>query len=149
MALAGSCASEQATVDEPVVLTSDATPEEEVRDILGRFRDAVRREDVDEIVAHFSEQYSSDEATGTEAVREWWIRVIDTGIAATLDLSLDTAQLRIDGDTAEVEYFDEHGELACPNVETACSTPQRYLDFRLERDDQRGWTITGIPSESQ
>jgi hypothetical protein len=29
------------------------------------------------------------------------------------------------------------------------STPQPYLDFRLERGDHGAWLITGIPSESR
>ena len=50
---------------------------------------------------------------------------------------------------AEVTYFDQRGELACPNVSEPCSTPQPYLDFRLERGNHGAWLITGIPSESR
>jgi hypothetical protein len=81
MTLASGCADTQNAVDEPTVLTTDATAEEEVRTVLGQLRDAVRRADVNDTIADFSEQYSSNEATGLEAVREWWTRVIDTGFA--------------------------------------------------------------------
>ncbi len=91
---------------------------------------------------------SSLEATGSAAVREWWGRVIETDLVAELDLDLSTADLVVTGDIAEVTYYDERGELACRDVTEPCTTPQPYLDFRLERDDELGWLIVGIPSEA-
>ncbi len=130
--------------------TGPATaPEAEVRDVLEGFRDAVRREDLEAVLALFSERYDSNEATGKAAVREWWTRVIDYGLSESLHLDLDTAELHVDGNMAEVTYYDENGELACPSVDTPCQTPQPYLDFRLERHDELGWLITGIPSEAR
>ena len=125
------------------------TSEHEVRAALSDLGDAVHRQDLDDIVAFFSPDYSSQEATGKSAVREWWARVINIDLAADLELDLTTAELDVDGDIAEVTYFDERGELACPNLTAPCSTPQPYLDFRLERGDDGTWQITGIPSESR
>ena len=133
----------------PPTNTPDGTSEHEVRAALSDLGDAVHRQDLDDIVAFFSPDYSSQEATGKSAVREWWTRVINTGLAADLALDLATAELDVDGDIAEVTYFDEHGELACPNVTEPCNTPQPYLDFRLERGDDDTWLITGIPSEGR
>ena len=123
--------------------------EQEVRAALSDLGDAVHRQDLDDIVEFFSPDYSSQEATGKSAVREWWTRVINTGLADDLELDLTTAELDVDGDIAEVTYFDEHGELACANVSEPCSKPQPYLNFRLERGDHDTWLITGIPSESR
>ena len=123
--------------------------EHEVRVALSDLGEAVHRQDLDDIVAFFSPEYSSREASGKRAVREWWARVINTGLAADLEFDLTTAELDVDGDIAEVTYFDERGELACLNVTQACSTPQPYLDFRLERGADDTWQITGIPSESR
>ena len=116
---------------------------------LTEFRAAVERHDLEAIMSFFAEDYSSREATGKSAVREWWTRVIDSGLADDLPFDLDTASLTVTGSTAEIIYFDERGELACHNLDTPCTTPQPYLDFRLEHDDQRGWLITGIPSEQR
>ena len=120
-----------------------------VEDTLDDFRAAVEREDLDTIMTFFSDDYSSFEATGKTAVREWWTRVIESGLADDLPFDLDTATLTVTGTTAEVTYFDETGELACTNLDTPCTTPQPYLDFRLHHDDELGWLITGIPSEQR
>ena len=133
----------------PPATTPGSTSEHEVRAVLSDLSDAVHRQDLDDIVAFFAPDYSSREATGKSAVREWWARVISTGLAADLELDLATAELDVDRDIAEVTYFDERGELACPNVSEPCSTPQPYLDFRLEQGDHGAWLITGIPSESR
>ena len=125
------------------------TSEHEVRAALSDLGEAVHRQDLDDIVAFFSPDYSSAEATGKSAVREWWTRVINIGLAADLELDLTTAELDVHHDIVEVTYYDERGELACSNVTEACSTPQPYLNFRLERGDQGAWLITGIPSESR
>ena len=114
---------------------------------LSDFRDAVERQDLEAIMGFFSEDYSSREATGTAAVREWWTQVLDSGLADSLPFDLDTASLTATDTTADVIYFDESGELACSNLDTPCTTAQPYLDFRLEYDDDLGWLITGIPSE--
>ena len=129
--------------------TPGGTSEHEVRAVLSDLGDAVDRQDLDDIVAFFAPDYTSPEATGRNAVREWWARVISTGLAADLELDLATAELAAGRDFAEVTYFDERGELACPNVSEPCTTPQPYLSFRLEQDDGGTWLITGIPSESQ
>lgn len=141
------CASQDDT--NPDTETSDDTSEREVRAALSDLREAVHRQDLDEIVMFFSPDYSSREATGKSAVREWWARVVNTDLAADLELDLTTAELDVESDVAEVVFFDEHGELACSNVTEPCNTPQPYLDFRLERTDQGVWLITGIPSETR
>jgi hypothetical protein len=123
--------------------------DDEVRLVLTRFKDAVHRNDLDAILGFFSDDYASNEAVGKDAVREWWTRVIDTRLVDSLSLDLQTAELRVDERTAEVIYFDQAGELSCPNVEAPCEGPQPYLDFRLDKDDRDGWVITGIPSERQ
>ena len=129
--------------------TSGGASAHEVRAVLSDLGDAVHRQDLDDIVAFFAPGYSSREATGKSAVREWWARVISTGLAADLELDLTTTELDVEGDIAEVIYFDERGELACPKVSGPCRTPQPYLDFRLEQGDHGAWLITGIPSESR
>lgn len=132
--------------DRSAVIVSDGV-EDEVRAALAELGDAVGRQDLDRITALFADDYASIEATGKDAVREWWVRVIDIGLAAEFDLDLTTAELVIAGDVAEVTYYDEHGEMACSNVAEPCTTPQPYLSFRLERDEQLGWLIVGIPSQ--
>ena len=125
------------------------TSKDAVRATLSELSDAVHRQDLDDIVAFFSPSYSSKEATGKTAVREWWARVLSSDIADDLTLEMMTAELDVDGDIAEVTYFDQHGELACPNLDEPCTTPQPYLNFRLERGDNGTWLITGIPSENR
>jgi ketosteroid isomerase-like protein len=120
---------------------------DEARLVLTQFQDAVHRNDLDAILGFFSDDFASNEAVGKDAVREWWTRVIETRLVDSLGLDLETAELMVDDKVAEVIYFDQAGELACPNVETPCEGPQSYLDFRLEKDDRGGWLITGIPSE--
>jgi ketosteroid isomerase-like protein len=148
IALASGCVGDKSDAGEKDRAGSTSA-EDEVRDVLTEFAGAVGREDLDGILVIFSEQYESNEAIGKAAVREWWTRVISTGLSASLPLDLETAELTVDGNIAQVAYFDESGELACPNTDAACQTPQRYLDFRLEKNDQLGWLITGIPSEGQ
>jgi ketosteroid isomerase-like protein len=118
-----------------------------VRLVLTKFQQAVHRNDLDAILGFFSDDFASNEAVGKDAVREWWTRVIETRLVDSLTLDLETAELSVDDTAAEVIYFDQAGELACPNVETPCEGPQPYLDFRLEKDAQGEWVITGIPSE--
>ncbi|MFW2383978.1 MAG: YybH family protein [Acidimicrobiales bacterium] len=124
-------------------------PEDAVRATLADLSEAVHRKDLDDIVAVFSPDYSSQEATGKSAVRDWWTRVLGSEIADDLTLDMTTAEIDVDSEVAEVTYFDERGELACHNLDEPCTTPQPYLDFRLERDNQGTWLITGIPSENR
>jgi ketosteroid isomerase-like protein len=146
MSVAVGCGAEQTSVGDPPTATSSSA-EDEVRVVLTQFSEAVQNEDLDGILIFFSDEYESNEATGKSAVREWWLRIVRSGQATSLPFDLGTAELDVDGNVAEVAYYDERGELACPNLETPCNSPQRYLDYSLEKDPQLGWLITGIPSE--
>lgn len=121
-------------------------PRADIRQTLIEFADAVHRQELDAIVQFFSDDFTSREATGKEAVRDWWTRVIETDLVAALALDLETANLRVGTDTAEVIYYDQRGELACTQSDTPCDTPQPYLAFSLTRHPEQGWLITGVPT---
>ncbi len=126
-----------------------ASRQDQVRATLTAFQQSVERQDLDAIVEFFSGSYSSREASGKPAVRAWWERLIETGLIEQLPFDPDTAVITAGPDTAQVIYYDERGELACTNPNEPCDSPQPYLDFRLDRDEQDRWLITGIPSEQQ
>ncbi len=82
-----------------------------------------------------------------DGLRAMWERISDSGFAADLELDIATAQIDIDGNIATVAFFDETGEISCPNINTPCDTPQPYVSLLLENEEGRGWLIIGTPPE--
>jgi hypothetical protein len=136
-----------AFVSDSVSVSEPATPEDEVRVALTQFKDAIRDKDIDAVLESYSDRYASDEAVGMAGLRAMWDRISDAGFAADLELDIETARIDIDGNIAAVAFFDETGEIACPNINTPCDTPQPYVSLLLGNEEGRGCLIIGTPHE--
>lgn len=147
--LLSSCGNDgnDAFVTDTVPVAEAGTPEQEVRLALDQFRASIRDKDIDAVLESYSERHSSDEAVGMDGLRSMWGRISDSGFAADLELNVDTAQIDINENVASVYFFDNSGEISCPNIDTPCDTPQPYVSLLLENEEERGWLIIGTPPD--
>ena len=138
---------DSASSGDSVASSEPSSPEDEVRAALARFKDAIRAKDIDAVLESYSDRHVSDEAVGMDGVRAMWDRISQAGFAADLELDIETAQIDIDRNVAAVAFFDNKGEIACPNIDRPCTTPQPYVSLLLENEEGRGWLIIGVPPE--
>jgi len=89
--------------------------------------------DIDDIMMYYSEKFSSEEAEDKEEMRKGLQEALDMGMLDNLDINLETSELAITGDTAEITIFDDDGEIE--------------MAFVLQKEDKDVWRIIGIPSE--
>lgn len=110
------------------------TDQQLVKTTINNWKQAIIAQDVDAIMANYSEDFSSREAEGKEGMREFWQEAIEEGMLENIDINLETARLTITDDTAEFSIFGDEGEIE--------------MDFTLKKEDKKTWRIIGIPSES-
>ena len=113
---------------------SGTTDQKLINTTMNRWKQAMIDQDVDAIMVHYSENFSSQEASGEEEMREFFEEAIGYGMLENLDINLETAQLTITDDTAEFSIFGANGEVE--------------MDFALRKEDKDTWRIIGIPSET-
>lgn len=101
---------------------------------MNSWKQAVIAQDIDAIMANYSEKFSSQEAEDKEGMREFFEEAIKEGMLENIDINLETARLTITDDTAEFSIFGDEGEIE--------------MDFTLKKEDKKTWRIIGIPSES-
>jgi polyhydroxybutyrate depolymerase len=113
---------------------SGPTDDQLINITMNNWKQAIVAQDVDAIMANYSEDFSSREAEDKEEMREFMEQAIDKGLLEDIDINLETAQLTINDDTAEFYIIGTNGEAE--------------MDFTLKKEDKGTWRIIGIPSEN-
>jgi ketosteroid isomerase-like protein len=97
---------------------------------MNSWKQAIIDNDVDAILAGYSEDFSSERVEGKDQMREFMEGAIDQGWLENIDINLEIAQLTITDDTAEfapVEIIGDNGEME--------------LNFTLKKEDKKIWRI--------
>jgi ketosteroid isomerase-like protein len=97
---------------------------------MNGWKQAIVSQDVDAILAGYSEDFSSERVDGKEQMREFMEGAVDQGWLENIDINLEIAQLTITDDTAEfapVEIIGDNGEME--------------LNFTLKKEDKKTWRI--------
>jgi ketosteroid isomerase-like protein len=106
------------------------TDEELINTTMNSWKQAIIDNDVDAILAGYSEDFSSERVEGKDQMREFMEGAIDQGWLENIDINLEIAQLTITDDTAEfapVEIIGDNGEME--------------LNFTLKKEDKKIWRI--------
>ena len=110
------------------------TDEELIKTTMKKWRLAMMAQELDAVMVHYSEEFSSSEAEDKEEMHEGFQEALDMGMLDNLDINLETSELTIRGDTAEITIFDDDGEIE--------------MAFTLRKEGKNIWRIIGIPSEA-
>jgi hypothetical protein len=98
--LAGGCQS---------VRSSD---EELIKGTMTNWKAALTTQDLDRLMATYSDNYGSARASSKDVVRQRMTRIFDRGYMDNVNVSLEGAEITIDGDKAEfgpVEFSSDEG----------------------------------------
>jgi hypothetical protein len=103
---------------------------------MNTWKQAIVTQDVDAIMANYSEDFSSESGESRGDTRQMFQYLISAGMLDNIDINLDTAQLSITDNTAEfspVDILSDMGEFT--------------VDFTLKKEDENTWRI--IESDEQ
>lgn len=91
-------------------LSSGPSDEALIAALLNQWEQGVREADVDKLMATFSDDFAHDgsdyQAKDTAALREFIEGSIDEGLFKDVELSLDDAEIKVNGDSASVYPID-------------------------------------------
>jgi len=109
------------------------TDEELINITMNNLKQAFIAQDIDAIMANYSEKFSSLEAEDKEGMRQLLGEAIDLGMLENIDINLETAQLTITDDTAEFSIIGDNGE--------------EEMAFSLKKEGKKTWRIIGDSSD--
>ncbi len=112
---------------------SAPTDRQLIKTTMNNWKKAIIAQDIDAIMANYSEKFSSIEAKDKEEMRKGLGEAIDSGMLENIDINLETAQLTITDDTAEFSIIGDNGE--------------EGMAFTLKKEDKKTWHIIGEPSK--
>lgn len=110
------------------------TDQQLIKTTMNNWKQAVIAQDVDAILAGYSEDFSSREAKDKEEMRIFMEEAIDKGLLKNIEINLKTARLTITDDTAEFSIIGDNGE--------------KEMEFTLKKENKKTWRIIGDPSDS-
>ena len=113
------------------------TDEELINTTMNSWKQAMIAQDIDAIMANYSEKFSSQEAENKEEMCKFFEEAIDKGFLENIDINLKTARLTITENSAEFspfEIIDDNGK--------------EEMKFILKKEDKKTWRIIGSPSDS-
>ncbi len=109
--------------------------EELIAGTVGTWKAGMIEQDVDKVMAAFSEDFSNYEVPDKDSMREFFEGVIDMGYLEDAEVILEDAETEIDENTATVYPID---------VSTAAGSVTIELTLTKE---EGGWLITGMEIE--
>ena len=77
-----------------------ANPKQDIKNALVKLQDAYVKQDIDAIMAVYSEDFSGEQGAGKAQVEEFLIGIKDQGYLADTEVVLDNVVIEVDGDTA-------------------------------------------------
>ncbi len=108
------------------------SPEEQAQQTVESFKAALLAQDMDALMAAFSEEFEHYEWGDKEGAADFLGQANDMGYLEDLEVVLDEAETEIEGDTATVYPIDLEGAFGAVTIE---------LVLTKEAD---GWLITGL-----
>jgi ketosteroid isomerase-like protein len=96
-----------------------ATQEQNIKTVLVKLQDAYVKQDLDGIMAVYSEDYRGQQGGRKEQVREFLESMMDQGYLADTEVVLDDVVVEVEGDTATVApvtYTGNWGQWDIKNV---------------------------------
>ena len=93
------------------------TDEELIAGMLADWNAAFAAQDLDQIMAAYSEDFESEQSADKEGVRGFLERAIDEGYLDGAEIILDGAETIIDGESATVSPVDLDGDFGSVSLE--------------------------------
>lgn len=110
----------------------DKTVEGQILLTMDQWAEALTSGDIEKTMTFYSENFAGTEAKNKEGMSELLNEAKSYGMLLLLKIDLRTADLKVEGDTAEIVIYNEDGELE--------------MDFALAKEGN-DWRIIGVPSE--
>mgnify|MGYP000902721301 FL=1 len=114
------------------LVVNDQTAEGQILLTMDQWAEALTSGDIEKTMTFYSENFSGTEAKDKEKMSELLNEAKSYGMLLFLKIDLMTADLKVEGDTAEIVIYNEDGELE--------------MDFALAKEGN-DWRIIGVPSE--
>ena len=92
--------------------SSGLTDEKLINTTMTDWKAALTAQDLDKLMATYSDNYASDRASGKDSVRERMTRIFEQGWMNNVNVNIEGAAITIDGDKAEfgpVEFTSDEG----------------------------------------
>lgn len=92
--------------------SSGLTDEKLINTTMTDWKAALTAQDLDRLMATYSDNYVSDKASGKDSVRERMTRIFEQGWMDNVNVNLEGAAITIDGDKAEfgpVKFTSDEG----------------------------------------
>jgi len=92
--------------------SSGLTDEKLINTTMTDWKTALTAQDLDKLMATYSDNYASDRASGKDAVRERMTKIFEQGWMDNVKVNLEGAAITIDGDKAEfgpVKFTSDEG----------------------------------------
>ena len=113
---------------------SSQSDQEGILETMNKWKQSLETQNIDSLVGCYSDSFKSMDGNGKEGARLMWTEIKELGMLEKLEVNLDSIQLKINGNTAEIIIYDDEGDIE--------------MDFALAKEDNGIWLITGIPSEN-
>jgi hypothetical protein len=104
---------------------------------MTNWKTALMAQDLDKVVATYSENYTSTRGSGKDSVRERITRIFDQGYLDNVKVNLEDAETTIDGDKAKfgpVEFISDRGAFT--------------REYRLQKENG-AWLIIGSKRQQE
>ncbi len=103
--------------------------EQLVNTTMAEWKAAMAAQDIDKLMAAYSENYVSSRGGGKDSIRELMTRAFDEGFMDSVEVKIEDAQITIEGDKATfgpVEFVSDRGAFT--------------LEYKLQKEDG-AWLI--------
>jgi ketosteroid isomerase-like protein len=100
---------------------------------LGQWKAAIEAQDVDKMMAPYSDAYEGQRGEGKEGVRQFLKGMMDQGYLEDIDMDIENAEITIEGDTATVgpiRYSGNWGEMETMRT--------------LKKESDGVWRVVGV-----
>lgn len=108
--------------------------EELISTTMAEWKTALVAQDIDKLMAAYSENYVSTRGTGKDSIREFMARAFEQSFLDSVEVKIEDAQITIEGDKATygpVEFVSDRGTFT--------------LEYKLQKEDG-AWFIVGSKS---
>ena len=98
---------------------------------MAEWKTALVAQDIDKLMAAYSENYVSTRGTGKDSIREFMARAFEQSFLDSVEVKIEDAQITIEGDKATygpVEFVSDRGTFT--------------LEYKLQKEDG-AWFIVG------
>ena len=105
--------------------------EELISTTMAEWKTALVAQDIDKLMAAYSENYVSTRGTGKDSIREFMARAFEQSFLDSVEVKIEDAQITIEGDKATygpVEFVSDRGTFT--------------LEYKLQKEDG-AWFIVG------